>query len=117
MQDQYVRRIIVHKIYDGDTITKSDVDLGFGSWMHNQRFRLYGINTPELRGGTEETRQSGREARDWLRARLNGSDVFVRSYKGKKGKYGRFLAELFVEGVNINQEMVRLGLATRYMDD
>jgi len=63
MQDGYVRRVRVISNYDGDTI-RADIDLGFGQWSHNQTFRLYGINTPELRGGTAETKQAGRDAKD-----------------------------------------------------
>jgi len=43
------------KVYDGDTITV-DFDLGFGVILINQKLRLIGIHTPEVRG---ESRKQG----------------------------------------------------------
>jgi endonuclease YncB( thermonuclease family) len=39
---------VITKIIDGDTIDV-DIDLGFDCWLHKQRIRLYGIDTPESR--------------------------------------------------------------------
>ena len=36
------------RVVDGDTVDV-DIDLGFGVWMHKERIRLYGIDTPESR--------------------------------------------------------------------
>ena len=33
---------------DGDTVDV-DIDLGFGVWIHKERVRLHGIDTPESR--------------------------------------------------------------------
>ena len=33
------------RVIDGDTIDAM-VDLGFGTWMHKERVRLLGIDTP-----------------------------------------------------------------------
>lgn len=98
-------------VYDGDTIT-GDILLGFGSVTQGQKFRLYGIDTPEVRG---EERERGLISRDWLRDKILGERIWIRSYRDKKGKYGRWLAEVFLmqdgELVNLNLEMVNLGLA------
>jgi len=44
----YEYRCKVVKIIDGDTVDV-DIDLGFGVWMHKERVRLFGIDTPESR--------------------------------------------------------------------
>ena len=36
------------RVVDGDTVDV-DIDLGFGLWIHNERIRMYGIDTPESR--------------------------------------------------------------------
>ena len=36
------------RVIDGDTVDV-DIDLGFGIWMHKERIRLHGIDTPESR--------------------------------------------------------------------
>jgi len=110
----YTYNVIVTKIYDGDTITV-DVDLGFGIWMKKQSIRLIGINTPEIRG---DERERGLISRDALREKLEGETVTIRTYKDKKGKYGRWLAEVFIldamSEVNINQWLINEGYAEKY---
>ena len=44
----YEYRCKILRIVDGDTVDV-DVDLGFGTWMHKERVRLLGIDTPESR--------------------------------------------------------------------
>ncbi|WP_336066999.1 hypothetical protein [Mesoflavibacter sp. CH_XMU1404-2] len=68
-------------VYDGDTVTAM-VDLGF---LHFQemKLRLYGINTPELRG---PEREQGIIVRDILREMVLDKEVTIRSYKDKQGK-------------------------------
>jgi micrococcal nuclease len=98
-------------VYDGDTI-RVDIDLGLGVWLRNQTLRLYGINAPEVAGKEKE---QGIEARDWLRAWLwNDRQVLLRTHKDSKGKYGRWLAEVFIDNWNINEKMLQLGLAEEY---
>ena len=98
------------QVYDGDTITRLSIDLGFSVWVR-ETIRLVGIDTPELRGTTYN---AGIEARDWLREQLEPHDTFtVRTHKGT-GKYGRWLAEVSIEGRNLNREMVKIGLAKAY---
>ena len=48
----YLYKAFVTDVYDGDTITV-DIDLGFWTTLHKQKIRLYGINTPELKGEIE----------------------------------------------------------------
>lgn len=99
--------------YDADTVYLN-IDLGFGVELTRQTFRLYGINAPEMRG---PERDDGRIARDWMREQMNGAEeIIVRTHKERdgrdgKGKFGRWLAEIFADGVNLNAELVRLGMA------
>ena len=37
----------IRKVVDGDTI-EIDIDLGLSTWVHSERIRLYGIDTPEV---------------------------------------------------------------------
>jgi len=96
-------------VHDGDTVTL-DVDLGFGI-VRRDRFRLFGpdpsgqwgINAPEL--PTPE----GKAARVFLFDKLTaagGGVVRVQTVKDRREKFGRYLAVLIVEGVNVNQLMI-----------
>ena len=44
----YEYRCKILRIVDGDTVDV-DIDLGFGVWMHRERVRIMGIDTPESR--------------------------------------------------------------------
>ena len=112
----YYEAKITH-VYDGDSIT-CDLDLGMGVWLHGQKIRLMNIDAPEVRG---DERIEGLEARDHLRSLIyprvvNDETVLLRTHKDRRGKYGRWLAEILVERdgvmVNLNDEMVKDGHAT-----
>ena len=98
---------IVSSVYDGDTITV-DIDLGFHVHMKKEKFRLYRINTPEVRGPEKE---QGYVSRDWLRERILNKEIIIATHKDKKGKYGRWLADVWIDDVCINDELVEKGLA------
>lgn len=107
----YHYRAIVRKVYDGDTCTV-DIDLGLKTWVMGEKVRLYRINAPELRGAE---REAGLLARDYLRHRILGQPVLIQTFKDKRGKYGRYIADIFLdEGgqwININDELVQAGHA------
>ena len=106
----YEYKALVTKVYDGDTITV-DFDLGFGIMLKKQTIRLFGINTPEVRG---IEKADGIISRDALRQRILGKQVIIKTSKDKKGKYGRWLGEVFVEDENINQWLISEGYAKEY---
>lgn len=113
-KQQFIYDAIVKSVYDGDTI-RIDIDMGFSIWRLNEPIRLYGIDAPEIRG---EERPQGIIVRDWLRARLPvGSQIIIETIKDRKGKYGRYLARIYVDEHDIGQEMIHLGLAVPYMLD
>lgn len=79
----------VYDCYDGDTF-KAIVDLGF-STVVKHTFRLYGVDTPEMRG---EEKEEGRRVRDYVRSLILEKDVVIVTHRDKTGKYGRYLAEV-----------------------
>ena len=105
----------VLKVVDGDTLDLS-VDLGFGVFKED-RFRLNRINTPEVRGSDSAR---GKQASRRVEALAPvGSTVKIRTIKDSQEKYGRYLAEVFIEqpgfhDMNLNDTLVAEGLATFY---
>jgi len=115
---EYMAKVV--DVYDGDTV-RVDIDLGFGLHMKNQKVRFMGLDTPEVRG---EERPEGLVARDFVRDMILGKPVMLRTFKDAKGKYGRWLAEVYYrkEGVVVaadqlesltclNDELLKLGMA------
>lgn len=110
---QYNAHIV--SVYDGDTCTAL-VDLGFTVSVE-VKFRLYGINTPELKGGTTTSKAKGIEARNRLRELIEGKEVTLKSIKGSDA-FGRWLAVIDDPeggGITINQRMISEGHAVAYM--
>ena len=109
----YEYKAYVRAVYDGDTITV-DVDLGFGVTMTRQKIRLKGIDTPELRGGTSETKAAAKKSRDRVRGLILGRPVTVKTFKDRKGKFGRWIGEVYLStGECVNELLVEEGLAIR----
>jgi len=115
----YEYRAKVVKVYDGDTITV-DIDLGFGIWVKGQSIRLLGIDTPEIRG---EERPDGLIARDKLREWIMDKEILLVTKKDSKGKYGRWLGEIYpygefmdnlTEDISYNQRLLDEGYAEPY---
>lgn len=101
VEHKYIYDIEVLSVYDGDTIRVS-IDLGFGlQWKGEDgkgvKLRLYGINTPEVRGKEKE---KGLESKQALIDLLKGKRVILKTHKDARGKYGRYLATLFIQTVN-----------------
>ena len=114
----YTYKAIVVDVYDADSITV-DLDNGFRTWVHGMKIRLGRIDAYEVRlskknGVTVAHKRKGIEARDWLRDLIEDKEIIVKTSFEKKlrGKYGRVLAEIFVEipggYVNVNDRLVEL---------
>jgi micrococcal nuclease len=108
----YHYKAVVTSVYDGDTCTV-DIDLGLHSWIRSEKLRLHRINAPELRG---KERPKGLISRDFLKSKIEGKEVVIETIKDKKGKYGRYLAEIWFEDKpgkfkNINDLLVKEGFA------
>ncbi len=111
----YEYNVIITSVYDGDTVT-GDVDLGFGIWIRKQKFRLIGIDTPEIRTKDKEEKVRGYAARDRVRELILGKTVRIRSFG--KGKYGRWLVDIFIDENatrSVNQMLILEGHADHYL--
>ena len=109
INSQYQYPALVVNVYDGDTITVN-IDLGFGVELKKQKIRLYGINTPEVRGSS---RDLGIISRDYVREKILNKNIILQSIKDKKGKYGRWLGIVLIgdEKLNLNKELISKNLA------
>jgi micrococcal nuclease len=107
----YHYKALVTGAYDGDTITV-EIDLGLKTSVKGEKLRLHRINAREMRGAEKE---QGRLSRDYLRGRILGKEIIIETIKDRRGKYGRYLAEIWLEEdgefVNINDELVQKGHA------
>ncbi|RLG26700.1 nuclease [Methanosarcinales archaeon] len=91
----YTYKAKLVRVIDGDSVVL-DIDLGLNVWQCNEHCRLYGINTPEIRGGTPETKAAGFDAKIELAELIANSDgkLIIRTHLDKEGKFGRLLVIL-----------------------
>lgn len=105
-QPDYTYKAKVLRWVDGDTVW---LDTDMGMRIHTDTdFRLFGINTPE-RGKLNFS-----EATNYARHLApEGSFLTVKTYKNPE-KYGRWLAQLYLDDTSINDALVASGLAVPY---
>ena len=110
----------IRRVVDGDTVDV-DIDLGFDMWIHNERVRLFGIDTPESRTRDLEEKKAGLFAKDVVLHYLpEGSKQVLRTHKDKVGKYGRVLGEFVIydsiadRQTTINQFMIDHKIGVEY---
>lgn len=104
----------LERIIDGDTIV-ADLYLGLNVILDDQYIRFYGIDARETRG---EEREKGLEAKEYLIKKLEEGKIEIEIRPGwgqdGKGKYGRWLGVVYVNGINMNDELVEKGHAEEY---
>lgn len=88
----YEYNCIIKRIVDGDTVDV-DIDLGFDSWLHNQRIRISGIDAPETRTRDLTEKAAGLESKAFVESvlPLESKQVLVCKEYSSTGKYGRIL--------------------------
>ena len=108
----YEYKATIRRIVDGDTVDV-DIDLGFDCWMHNQRIRLYGVDTPECRQRDKARKAHGLLAKAYVQKALIVGEVYALRTK-EKGKFGRYLGEIKVGRTTINKLLIKEKLAVEY---
>tara|TARA_R110000824_G_scaffold394392_1_gene594147 strand:- start:1713 stop:2084 length:372 start_codon:yes stop_codon:yes gene_type:complete len=117
IRDQYIRRAKIVRLVDGDTCVL-DFDMGMSITVR-ATVRLFGINTPEVRGPEKVAGHAATQhlADLLVQFRHEGEwDIVVQTHKDKRGKFGRYLATLMgadQDGnpVDLNERMVADGHA------
>ena len=109
---EYIYRVKeVLRVVDGDTVDII-IDLGF-YLTARKRIRITDIDTDEMRGGTDETKDRAQKATDRLEQLLNMGPVYIRTEMDATGKYGRLLGNFFVlDGdsvIDVTQTMIAEG--------
>ena len=102
----------VTSIYDGDTFRANIKD--YPPIVGNRMaIRILGIDTPEMRGKCVKEKLLARDAKKLTVSLLRGAKV-IELRNIKRGKYFRLLADVYVDGVSIANELLKAGYAVRY---
>jgi micrococcal nuclease len=98
------RTPIVTRVIDGDTI-----EVSMGGTLY--RVRYIGIDTPELDDERPRFRALAQEAAELNRQLVEEEKVRLEKDISDTDRYGRLLRYVYVDGIFVNIELVRQGLA------
>jgi endonuclease YncB( thermonuclease family) len=102
----------VINVYDGDTF-RVNIDSLPPIVGKNIPIRVNGVDTPEIRGKCQYEKNLALEARDFVRAKLaNAKEIKLTNLQ--RGKYFRVVANVVVDGVSLEQELLDNKLAYEY---
>ena len=98
--------------YDGDTITVT-----IPSWPklvgYKIGVRIAGIDTPELRGSSGETKEKALKAKKMVTDLcIKADSLFLRNIT--RGKYFRIVADVYADNINISNALLDAKLAIPY---
>lgn len=100
-------------VYDGDTIRVDLANCKEAIICKNISIRIFGIDTPEIRGKCQSEKRLAKIARNKLRTILNAADnIEIRTIS--RGKYFRIVGKVFANGVEAGNSLVDENLAFRY---
>lgn len=102
----------VIKVYDGDTITIASKLPFEDSPLYRLFVRLNGIDTPEIKTKDEEEKNCAKEARDELSKLIMNKEIQLKNIKSEK--YGRILADVYLDDLHINKWLVENRYAVNY---
>jgi endonuclease YncB( thermonuclease family) len=102
----------VIKVYDGDTITIAS-KLPFNeSPLYRLSVRFNGIDTPEIKGKSEDEKKAAKVAKEALLDLILNKYVTLKNIKSEK--YGRILADVYLDDLWLNEWMIKECYAVKY---
>ena len=102
----------VISVYDGDTF-RVNIDSLPPIVGKNIPIRVNGVDTPEIRGKCQYEKNLALKARDFVRVKLaNAKEIKLTNLQ--RGKYFRVVANVLVDGVSLEKELLDNELAYEY---
>ena len=102
----------VINVYDGDTF-RVNIDSLPPIVGKNIAIRVNGVDTPEIRGKCQYEKNLALKARDFVRDRLANAKE-IKLVNLQRGKYFRVVANVLVDGVSLERELLDNELAYEY---
>ena len=94
----------VIKVYDGDTITIASKLPYDNSPIYRFSIRLLGIDSPEIKSKTNTEKQLAIQSKDALTSLIMNKIVHLKNISTEK--YGRVLANVYLDDLHVNQWML-----------
>lgn len=108
-----ITKAYVISVYDCDTIT---VAFKFDNLTDNNTYkvsvRLNGIDSPEIKSKNSDEKKCAIKARDYLTQLLLNKEIELKDVS--YDKYGRILAEVYLDEQHINKKILDDKMAVKY---
>lgn len=102
----------VIKVYDGDTITIASKLPYVESPLYRFSVRVNGIDCPEMRTSDSNEKECAQMAKEFLYDLLMNKNVVLKDVD--TDKYGRLLADVYIDNQNISELMIEKRFAVKY---
>lgn len=102
----------VIKVYDGDTITIASKLPFENSPLYRFSVRLNGIDTPEIKTKNEDEKTVAKQAKEALSELIMNKYVTLQNIDSEK--YGRILADVYVDNICVNEWLINNRFAVKY---
>lgn len=111
VKSQNFNKVSLASVYDGDTF-KVYLACKYPIFCKAIPVRVRGVDCPEMRGGTLETKAAAKAAKAFTKQFLRGGKIFLRNCG--RDKYFRLLCEVKVNGANLGTALLEHGHAVPY---
>ena len=102
----------VVEVYDGDTF-KINLPSQHPLFGDNLAIRIFGIDTPELKGSSDEVKTLAYKAKNRTQELLSEAKT-IKLINPQRGKYFRIAAEVWIDGESLGEKLKNEGLAKDY---
>ena len=102
-------------VYDGDTfkVNLFRNQVNHPLFRENISIRVFGIDTPEIRGNCPQEKELAYKARDLADSVLRAGES-IRLRNPEKDKYFRILADVYVDDIRLIDILISRGLGVEY---
>ena len=100
------------EVYDGDTF-KIDLPSQHPLFGDDLAIRVFGIDTPEMRGTSDEVKALAYKAKNRTQELLSDAKT-IELKNPQRGKYFRVAAEVWIDGESLGEKLKSEGLAKEY---
>jgi micrococcal nuclease len=102
----------VVSVYDGDTF-KIDLPNMHPLFGDDLSIRLFGVDTPEMRGTSDEVKALAKQAQQVTEKAHKGA-IKIELRNPQRGKYFRIISEVWIDGESLADMLKAEGLAKDY---
>ena len=108
---QNFNKVRLSSVYDGDTF-KVYLACRYPVFCKSIPVRVRGVDCPEVRGGTKETKAAAKAAKAFTKDFLKSGKILLRNCG--RDKYFRLLCDVKVNGKSLAEELLKSGHAVPY---